>query len=68
MDNSLLLIDSLSIPIIRLHKVGKVLGLLVAVVVMVVVRVVGLSDIVHSVDTATLGAAFKRPLAGHLSG
>lgn len=50
--------------VLGLHKVGKRLGLLVAVVVVVVaVAVVLGSDIVHLVHVAALGAPVNRALA-----
>ena len=53
------------------HEVGKRLRLLVvvrrvAVVVVVRVRVVGRSDVLHAVDAAAFAAAFDGAGAGHL--
>lgn len=55
----------LFIPVVRLDIISHRLGLFISVVVMVV-RVVGGSNIVHSVDTAAFVAPFKRSLSGHL--
>lgn len=53
--------------VLGLDKVGEVLGLLVAVVVVTVAVVVVLgADVLHLVDTAALGAALDGAVAGDL--
>lgn len=56
----------LFIPVLRLDIISHCLGLFISVVVMMVVRVVRGSNIVHSVDAAAFVAPFERSLPGHL--
>jgi len=55
------------VTVLGLDKVGKGLGFLVTVVV-VVVSVVRGANILHLVDAAALGAPLDGPLLGHLEG
>lgn len=54
-----------NLAVLGLDKVGKGLGLLVAVVVVAVVVVLR-SDVLHLVDAAALGASLNGALAVHL--
>lgn len=57
---------AINLAVLRLDEVGKGLGLLVTVVVVVSVAVVLGTDVLHLVDTTAFGAALDWALTGHL--
>ncbi len=61
-------LDASRLPVFGLDIVCKRLGVLGAVVVVMPVVVVSRPDVVHLVDTATLGAPLDGAFAGYLYG